>query len=163
MSQSTSAATAASNTPRGRFVPDDFSVPHGFLTEEFLLEPLTAKHNAQDFAAWTSSIDHIKKTPGFQGRKWPYEGMPLEQNKSDLEMHARDFAARRGFTYTVLDPRSGDVVGCVYIYPDGDGPAAHIRSWVRFDRSELDRPLYQQVLRWIRQEWPFESYAYAPR
>ena len=27
---------------------------------------------------------------------------------------------RRGFTYTVLDPESRDVIGCLYIYPSKD-------------------------------------------
>jgi len=35
-------------------------------------------------------------------------------NLGDLERHARDFAERRGFTYTVLG--AGEVIGCVYIY-----------------------------------------------
>ena len=30
--------------------------------------------------------------------------MTLAENLADLEMHARHFADRRGFTYTVLDP-----------------------------------------------------------
>lgn len=44
--------------------------------------------------------------------------MTLEGNRADLERHARDFAARSGFTYTVLDPSDRSVIGCVYIYPD---------------------------------------------
>ncbi len=50
-----------------------------------------------------SSIEHIRATPGFPtvaGRA----AMTLEENRADLERHARDFAARSGFTYTVLDP-----------------------------------------------------------
>jgi hypothetical protein len=44
--------------------------------------------------------------------------MTPEENRADLERHARDFAARSGFTYTVLDPSDRDVIGCVCIYPD---------------------------------------------
>lgn len=45
--------------------------------------------------------------------------MTPEENLGDLVRHANEFAARTGFTYTVLAPDSGDrtVVGCVYIYP----------------------------------------------
>ena len=54
--------------------------------------------------------------------------MSLAENLADLEMHERDFENRAGFTYTVLDPESGDVIGCVYIYPlrrrNDDGTAA---------------------------------------
>ena len=74
-----------------------------------------------DHAAWSASIDHIRATPGFDGRDWPpARGMSAARNRADLERHARDFAQRRGFTYTVLAPDGDDVLGCVYIYPPRD-------------------------------------------
>ena len=96
------------------FVPADFAVPDGLVTEDFRLVPLGPQHNEADYAAWTSSIDHIRATPGFAGRSWPHQ-MSLEDNLRDLERHAQDFAGRRGFTYTVLSAGSGEVIGCVYI------------------------------------------------
>ena len=80
-----------------------------------MLEPLGPRHNESDYAAWSSSIEHIRATPVSRGA-WPHE-MSLAENLADLEMHERDFETRAGFTYTVLDPESGDVIGCVYIYP----------------------------------------------
>ena len=97
-------------------VPEGFAVPAGLRSELFVLEPLGVQHNVADHAAWTSSIEHIRATPGFAGRTWPAP-MSLQENAADLVKHAQDFADRTGFTYTVLDPASGDVVGCVYIYP----------------------------------------------
>ena len=65
--------------------------------------------------------------------------MSLEENHADLERHARDFAERAGFTYTVLAPDGDDVLGCVYIYPSRDERHdADVRSWVRADVAELD-------------------------
>src|ERR1700728_39041 len=98
------------------FVPADFAVPDGLAAGEFRLEPLGPQHNAADYAAWTASIGHIRATPGFAGKSWPHE-MSLEETLRDLERHAQDFAERRGFTYTVLGTGTGDVIGCVYIYP----------------------------------------------
>ena len=49
--------------------------------------------------------------------------MSLADNLRDLENHARDFAERRGFTYTVLATDTTDVIGCVYIYPSRPGTA----------------------------------------
>ncbi len=95
-------------------VPEGFAVPAGFRNELFVLEPLGVQHNVADHAAWTSSIEHIKATPGFAGHSWPVP-MSLEENAADLVKHAQDFADRTGFTYTVLDPASGDVIGCVYL------------------------------------------------
>ena len=151
------------------FVPADFAVPDGLTAGEFRLEPLGPQHNESDYAAWTASIDHIRATPGFEGRSWPHE-MSLDDNLRDLEQHARDFAGRRGFTYTVLSPDTGDVIGCVYIYPpDGQAPGgtgrrhAAVRSWVRADHRALDPALHDAVLAWLERHWPFDSIEYAPR
>jgi hypothetical protein len=145
-------------------VPADFAVPAGLRTELFVLEPLGPEHNEADHAAWTQSIQHIRQTPGFAGRTWPVDSMSLEQNAADLAMHARDFADRSGFTYTVLDPASGDVIGCVYIYPPRrDGYDVDVRSWVRADRAELDKPLHDVICRWLADSWPFARPDYAAR
>jgi hypothetical protein len=145
------------------FVPDEFTVPRTLVDVRFRLEPLGPQHNAADHAAWTSSIEHIRATPGWEGRDWPPpEGMPAEDNLRDLERHAADFEARRGFTYTVLAP-DGDVIGCVYIYPARGGEHdAHVLSWVSA-AAELDVPLHAAVSRWLVEQWPFERLEYAER
>ena len=146
------------------FVPDGFEPPTSLTftsaTRAVLrLEPLDVEHNERDHRAWMSSIDHIRGSPGFAGRRWPHV-MTLGENASDLAAHAEDFAARRGFTYTVLDG-DDDVVGCVYIYPDDDGVGtARVRSWVRADRAELDAVLRTRVAGWLRTAWPFEVVSY---
>jgi hypothetical protein len=151
------------------FVPEGFTVPDGLAAGEFRLAPLGPEHNESDYAAWMSSIDHIRATPGFSGRSWPRE-MSLIDNLRDLEQHARDFAGRRGFTYTVLSAPAGDVIGCVYIYPAGSHEPsrtgerrATVRSWVRADRAVLDPVLHDAVLAWLGRDWPFDSIDYAPR
>jgi hypothetical protein len=158
------------------FVPADFVIADGLTAEEFRLEPLGPQHNAADYAAWTASISHIQATPGFAGTGWPHQ-MSLADNLRDLERHARDFAGRRGFTYTVLSTGTGEVIGCVYIYPprsDSQGSAsesgaragdhdAAVSSWVRADRAELDPVLYHTVRAWLERDWPFRSIQYAPR
>lgn len=146
------------------FVPDGFAVPRELVTEEFRLEPLGPQHNAGDYEAWTSSIDHIRATPGFQGGPWPVRGMTLEQNLADLRRHAEDFVQRSGFTYTVLAGGGGRIIGCVYIYPSGsaDG-AADVRSWVRADQADLDVAVHDAVSAWLNNSWPFTVVSYAPR
>jgi len=147
------------------FVPEGFEPPRGLTMELFVLEPLGPQHNAADHDAWSSSLEHIRATPGFIGRSWPHE-MTLAENLRDLEMHARHFEERAGFTYTVLDPASGDVIGCVYLYPADEGDGEHdasARSWVRADRAELDELLWRAVCDWLEREWPFERVAYAER
>lgn len=147
------------------FVPDDFAPPitveATVATGDVLrLEPLDVEHNERDHRAWMSSIEHIRASPGFAGRPWPHP-MTLDDNVRDLAGHADDFAARRGFTYTVLDV-DDDVVGCVYIYPDDDGAHdAHVRSWVRADRAALDGELRRAVAQWLHDAWPFTTVRYA--
>jgi hypothetical protein len=145
------------------FVPNDFVPPHELELPGMRLEPLGPEHNERDHEAWSSSMDRIRATPGFEHDPedpWP-RPMSLEENLADLEGHRADFAARRGFTYTVLDPADLDVVGCVYIYPSQDDEHdVRVTSWVRATRSELDTPLRTGVSRWLATDWPFERVDY---
>jgi hypothetical protein len=143
-------------------VPVDFVVPLRLETPQFRLEPLGPEDNDADYRAWSSSIEHIRSTPGWEESSWPHE-MTLEENRGDLQRHADDFENRSGFTYTVLEP-GGDVVGCVYIYPASDGSHdVRVTSWVRASRAELDATLWQAVSDWLAAEWPFERVDYAAR
>jgi hypothetical protein len=140
------------------FVPDGFEPPTSLVSDRFRLEPLGPEHNESDHAAWSSSIGHIRSTPGYPDGDWPpVRGMSLDSNLADLERHAADFAAHRGFTFTVLDPADDDVIGCVYLYPTSS--ADHdvtVQSWVRADRADLDVPLADAVAAWLADEWPWQ-------
>jgi RimJ/RimL family protein N-acetyltransferase len=145
------------------FVPPEFVVPRTLETSEFRLEPLGPKHKDADYAAWSSSAAHIHATPGWEDSSWPDE-RTAPDNLRDLRRHAADFQNRAGFTYTVFDPDTDDVVGCVYIYPDRTGQHdAHVQSWVRASRAELDLSLWRAVSEWLAAEWPFVRVAYAVR
>jgi hypothetical protein len=144
------------------FMPDGAVAPRELNGPGFRLEPLGPQHNESDHAAWTSSIEHIRSTPGFPWGSWPPPGgMTLAENLRDLEEHAADFDQRKGFTYTVLD---GDrVVGCLYIYPSKAKPGiVMVRSWVTADRAELDLPLHDAVAEWLASDWPFAEVRYRP-
>jgi hypothetical protein len=144
------------------FVSEGFDVPLALEGPGFVLEPLGPQHNERDHEAWMSSIDFIHTLPGFDGpdARWPTP-MSLQENLGDLERHARDFAERNGFTYTVLDPASHDVIGCLYIYPSKDDRHdADVRSWVRASRPDLDRPLRAAIAAWLEDTWPFTDPSY---
>jgi len=144
------------------FVPPDFVVPRRLETAQFVLEPLGPQHNDADYAAWSTSIEHIHGTPGWEDSTWP-RSMTLDENRADLERHASDFENRTGFTYTVLSPK-GDVIGCVYIYPSKkEAVDAEVHSWVRASDADLDPLLWRAVRTWLDSDWPFESIDYAPR
>ncbi|ONF73874.1 GNAT family N-acetyltransferase [Amycolatopsis keratiniphila] len=143
--------------PEDAFVPAGFVPPTALVTDGFRLEPLGPEHNQADHAAWTSSIEHIRSTPGYPDGDWPpRDGMTLEENLADLRRHAEDFARRTGFTFTVLGP-AGDVIGCVYLYPTASAEwDVTVQSWVRADKAELDGVLADAVARWLVSDWPWE-------
>ncbi len=67
--------------------------------------------------------------------------MTLERNAGDLAEHEKDFALRRGFTYSVVSDTGDEVIGCVYIYPSAkDGVEADVRSWVRATQRRPGHP-----------------------
>lgn len=139
------------------FIPAGFDPPTSLVTDQFRLEPLGPDHNERDHAAWMSSIEHIRATPGYPDGDWPpLGGMTREENLADLRRHAADFARRAGFTFTVLDPRDDDVIGCVYLYPTR-APEwdVAVQSWVRADRAHLDVPLADAVACWLATDWPW--------
>jgi hypothetical protein len=142
----------------GVFVPAGFDPPTSLVTDSFQLEPLGPQHNQADHAAWMSSIEHIRSTPGYSDGTWPPPaGLTLERNLADLLRHADDFTRRTGFTFTVLDPSDHDVIGCVYLYPSkNEDWDVTVQSWVRADRAELDVPLADAVARWLATDWPWE-------
>jgi hypothetical protein len=149
----------------GAFVPDEFMPPPPPRTESFWLEPLDPEHNVADYEAWTTSIDHIRATPGFPDSDWPHP-MSLDDNFGDLQMHADHFTRRLGFTYTVRSTADDDVIGCVYIYPSRDVEKdADVKSWVRVSHATLDVPLWSTVSEWLSSQWPFREgrVDYAPR
>ncbi len=140
------------------FVPVGFSPPTSVATDQLRLEPLGPQHNQADHAAWMSSIEHIRSTPGYPDGDWPPRtGMTLAENLADLRRHADDFARGAGFTFTVLDPGDNDVIGCVYLYPSASGGSdVTVQSWVRADKSDLDGPLADVVARWLATDWPWK-------
>lgn len=126
-----------------------------FEGQGFRMEPLGPQHNERDHAAWMSSIEHIKALPAFAESSWP-TSMTLDQNLSDLEGHARDFATRQGFTYSVLD--GDEVIGCVYIYPSSEPVHdADMKWWVTEARAEMGSVIGPALASWLEAEWPFAS------
>ena len=135
-----------------------FDAPEPLATELFHLEPLGPEHNERDHEAWMSSMEHIRATPGFEYHPWPIP-MTLEENLADMQMHADEFIARTGYTYSILD--GAQVIGCVYIYPPtSDDTDANVRSWVRASHASLDTEARAQIRAWLLTAWPFEKLNY---
>jgi len=153
--------SAAPNGYGGRvgswpLLEDTFAVPELFVADGFRLELLGPQHNEADHAAWMSSIEHIRATPGFDAGWPPAGGMSLAENLSDLQQHADRSARRLDFAYSVIEPATGDVIGCVYFKPSRTAAGEVLASsWVRADRADLDGPLTEVVGAWLLDAWPF--------
>jgi hypothetical protein len=148
--------------PQEPLVPDDFDVPRVLRSAQFRLEPLGPQHNVADLNAWTTSVDHIRATPGFEGRSWPPDGgLSAEGNLVDLVRHADEFDRRVAFAYTVLRPENDDVIGCLYLDPGPRAGSVDVRSWVRADTADLDPVLRREMRQWLTDVWPFDEVAYA--
>ncbi|MEZ5255735.1 MAG: hypothetical protein R2705_02185 [Ilumatobacteraceae bacterium] len=148
--------------------PAELEVPEAWETWWFRLEPLGPEHNERDYEAWTSSIDHIRKTPGFApgdwgDDAWPYD-MPLASNLVDLERHAAEFRDKISFAYSVIAANSSDVLGCVYINADETGAAdAKVRCWLRSTSASDDVMFAAAIKGWLNKEWPFEKVRFPGR
>ena len=64
--------------PVPSLVPSGFVVPTVLVADDFRLEPLGPQHNDSDYEAWSSSLEHIHATPGWEESRWPRE-MTLEE------------------------------------------------------------------------------------
>ena len=136
------------------FLPDEFVVPIPPPHRDFVFEVLGPEHNESDLAAWSSSIEHIRTSPGWDNSTWPSRVYTPEENLADLCEHRDHHERRIDFAWTVLDPGSGEVIGCVYLKPPKDGPAARAASWVRADRPDLDEVLRAHLRAWWEKAWP---------
>jgi hypothetical protein len=143
------------------FYPDDAPVPTVLRSDEFVLRPLRAAYVELDYEAVMASQEALRRG---SGGRWPRPGFTLEENLADLQGHEADFHARRGFTYTVMDPTETCCLGCVYAYPledDGVGRdrdyEALVWFWVRPDRvaDDLDRRLLAALAPWLRSDFAF--------
>jgi len=144
------------------FYPDDAPVPAELRTDEFLLRPLRATDVDLDYEAVIATQETLRRT---SGGRWPRPDFTLEENLADLQGHEADFHARRGFTYTVMDPTETRCFGCVYAYPPENAGAdiaasdyeAVVWFWVRPDgvAADLDRRLLAALVPWLRDDFAF--------
>lgn len=138
-------------------VPATFEPPLPPEHPSFLFEPLGPEHNESDLAAWSTSMEFIHSLPGWERSTWPPRVYTLEENLADLARHRDHHLRRLDFAWTVLDPRSREVIGCVYLRPDRTGEVdAKARSWTTADRADLAPVLREHLRPWWREAWPLE-------
>jgi len=75
------------------FVDPSFLPPPPPRSPGFFLTPLGVEHNEADLEAWSSSVEHIHATAGFEGHPWPDEPMPLYRTVTAWVESAWPFAS----------------------------------------------------------------------
>jgi hypothetical protein len=96
------------DAPRSRRCPSSTSCPSARST--------TSRTTRRGRRASRTSARRPALSPG-AGRR----SRACRLTPTDVERHALDFAERTGFTFTVLEPGTEEVIGCLYIYAAKDG------------------------------------------
>ncbi|HEY3688591.1 MAG TPA: GNAT family N-acetyltransferase [Streptosporangiaceae bacterium] len=121
------------------------------------LRPITGADTELDYPAVMGSRERLWTIFG-PPWGWPKASMTIEEDRADLERHAREIAAHQSFNYALFDDAETALLGCVYIDPpERAGADAEISWWVVDDRvgTPLERELDALVRRWIAEAWPF--------
>ena len=146
-------------------VPDDFPVPSGFSTSDFVVRPLRTRDVYLDYIAVMTSLDIIRRT---RGGHWPPSDLTFEQDLIDLAWHEKEFQNRTSFAFTVMRPDERECVGCVYLNPGGyrghttTDCDVDVSFWVTqaaYDEGMYPR-LFSALDTWMK-SWPFQSVGYS--
>ena len=151
---------------------DGVEVPAELRCARFVATPLTGELAARDYAAYLASPEVIAV---HSDGRWPVAGFTLTEDLDLVARHASDHAARRAFTFVLLDPSSTDALGCLYLNPLRDylqraaagpdllgsvGPsAAMVTFWLRQDQQDtgLAEVVVEAVGSWLRDDWAFTT------
>jgi RimJ/RimL family protein N-acetyltransferase len=142
------------------WLPDEFRHPErADLPTGHHLRPIRGSDTEIDHPAVMGSRERLWSIYG-EAWGWPPATMTLEQDREDLERHAREIEAHESFNYALLDAAEERLLGCVYIDPtDEPGADAVVSWWVVDDAAgtEVERALDEFVPRWLAEEWPFRA------
>ncbi|HEY3506333.1 MAG TPA: N-acetyltransferase [Actinocatenispora sp.] len=138
--------------PAGFVHPTRVPVPGGHH-----LRPIAGADTDLDYPAVMGSRERLWATYG-EAWGWPAADMTYDDDRRDLERHAREIEAHESFNYALFDDAEAALLGCVYIDPpERQGADAEISWWVVDDRvgTDLERALDALIPRWIATVWPF--------
>jgi GNAT superfamily N-acetyltransferase len=153
------------------FYPTEANVPDRLQADEFYLRPLTVDDVELDYAALMASKEMLRR---WGGRGWPADDFTLGDNLKDLEDHQGEHRQGKAFTYTVMNTRRPECLGCVYIeplskhlaldnapdtYTEAGDYRASVRFWVTEPRRAdgLESRLLAALISWFKREWAFKE------
>ncbi|ABZ75337.1 conserved hypothetical protein [Shewanella halifaxensis HAW-EB4] len=145
------------------FIADNFEPPRCFESTYFHFRVLEDQVAALDFDAVMSSQQRLQGIFG-PASDWPRSDMTFAENSLSLQVHQQEFYLGKAFAYSVLNKSKDKCLGSIYIDPS---QSAHydcdVHLWIRDDSIELDELLYQTVIDWLAESWPFAKVAFPGR
>jgi hypothetical protein len=146
-----------------QLVPDSFPVPETYTGKTYKLVPLGPAVAELDYAAYMSSIDHIRRT---QGGNWPRPDLTMADQAKDMAGEKAQWDTRKSFPFAVLNLEGTKELGCVYLRPSAkEGYDVAVTMWViqeEFDKGFEDQ-LYADMKAWLAAAWPFQRPAWIGR
>jgi hypothetical protein len=142
------------------WLPDDFRHPErADLPTGHHLRPIRGSDTEIDYPAVMGSRERLWTIYG-DAWGWPPATMTVEQDREDLERHAREIEAHESFNYALLDAAEERLLGCVYIDPSDEPDADALVSWWVVDDAvgtDVERALDAFVPGWLAADWPFRA------
>ncbi|TCI01061.1 hypothetical protein EZV61_19350 [Corallincola luteus] len=146
-----------------QFIPQSYKVPKTLETNQFFFRVLEENVAELDYEAVMSSRERLKSIFG-PNSHWPKSNMTLAENRADLKVHKQEFESRKAFAYSVFNSSRDKCLGSVYIDPSqSENYDCEVYLWVREDSAALDERLYQTVVQWLKDRWPFNNIAFPGR
>lgn len=140
---------------RPPIVPSRFVIPKGIKLSKCDILPLTVEHAKLDYDAVMDNLDEDGNTL--------YPTHTLFQNRIDLGYHQKEFQKRASFTYTILNKKHDECLGCLYIYPcDHESYDVEVDFWIRHKYKGDEREIWLDIQQWIKDIWPWENVKYIP-
>ncbi|MGC4174686.1 GNAT family N-acetyltransferase [Demequina sp.] len=97
---------------------------------------------------------------------WPPEDMTADEDRADLDRHAREMVTHESFNYAIMPEDESAIWGCIYIDPpELDVEAvpleAEVSWWVVAEApTGVADALAAFVPAWLERDWPFEQVRY---
>lgn len=151
-------------------------LPSELTTEGFSLRPIVAGDAEKDYAAVVETREYLRL---WEQSTWPDDDFTVEANREDLVSLEQRHNDRRAYTYTVLDPRSDECLGCVYVFPttasfltkatvakigidEWEDVEAVVYFWVRRSRmaTGMDERLLTELRLWFTEAWKVSRAVY---
>jgi hypothetical protein len=165
-----SAAKSATNTELANsqqqaaaetLVPEHFHVPNQVALPAIKLVKVDPAYAEQDYQALMAARLQIRQA---LGTDWPADNLILAENKASLVNDLSAFNQRTNFTYHLLDPASGQLIGCLYISQSGSAQyQATVYYWLipEFYQSSAHLAIRAALTQWINSSWPFATVDYS--